>query len=76
MAATALTILALLRAADELDHHATITHPIGGHSVQVCMTHGLAEYVVRNPQARAILPPITGTVTEYATRLLNLAATL
>lgn len=76
MATDARLVLVLVHAARDLYEHATITHPLGGHPVPVCMTTGLAEYVVRNPRIRAILPPVTGTVTEYATRIRDLAATL
>ena len=76
MATNARLVLALARTAQELDQHATITHPVGGHPVPVCMTPGLRDYTVRDPQVRAALPPVGGTVAEYAARVRDLAATI
>jgi hypothetical protein len=76
MATSARLVIALARAARDLDKHATITHPIGGHPVPVCMTPGLRDYTVRDPQVRAALPPVGGTVAEYAASVRDLAATI
>ncbi len=81
----------LTNAADHLDQHATIRHPLGGVE-DLCMTQGHLDVTmsaaisavdhIPNPRlradarttARAMLPPVTGTVADYANQLRNLAA--
>ncbi|BBA99255.1 hypothetical protein RVR_5796 [Actinacidiphila reveromycinica] len=88
----------LAAAADQLDPHATMTHPIGGHEIPVCMTTGwldlavgdavtavlhhipgfmrLADQFAIIAAARRALPPVAGTIAEYATQLRTLAGAL
>lgn len=83
-------VLAL--AADFLDEHATITHPLVGLQVDRCMSDGYRDRAVTSVQGtvldrvldrrirdaaraavREALPPVAGTVAEYAARLRETA---
>ena len=62
----------LIRAADDLDRGATLTHPLGGHQVHVCMNDNLRDLVVRGIESA--IGRVYGATARCAIRAAVLAS--